>query len=138
MQKFPRVQSNTFDKPYFNVSRWHCTNLFNEVQALRIIHPLNVSPVNTLPAMWGQRYGGVPLYNIIIPYSRKIWRFGGLYYNRQIKIYQNFLFTYNIIICMAIPYQTGKFIKFANILAVAILGSTAKFNSHQYFRLYGT
>ena len=34
---------------------------------------------------------------------------------------------------MAIPYQTAKF-KFA----IAILGSTAKFNSRQYFQLYGT
>ena len=41
------------------------------------------------------------------------------------------------IIRMAIPYRTAKF-KSANILAIAILGSTAKFNSRQYFRLYGT
>ena len=74
----------------------------------------------------------------IIPYSRKIWRgikFGGLaiyYYNRQIKIRQNFLLTY---IRMAIPYQTAKF-KSANILSIAILGSTAKFKARQYFRLY--
>ena len=32
--------------------------------------------------------------------------------------------------------QTAKF-KSANILEIAILGSTAKFNSHQYFWLYG-
>ena len=72
----------------------------------------------------------------ITPYSRKIWRFGGLYYNRQIKICQNFLLAY---ICMAILYRTAKF-KSANILVIAIWGSTAKFiiNSHQYFRLYGT
>ena len=41
---------------------------------------------------------------------------------------------------MAIPYRTAKFTmscKSANILAIAILGSIAKFNSHQYFRLYG-
>ena len=37
---------------------------------------------------------------------------------------------------MAIPYGTAKF-KSANILAIAILGSTAKFNSCQYFWLYG-
>ena len=37
---------------------------------------------------------------------------------------------------MAIPYRTAKFTS-ANILAIAILGSTAKFNSLQYFRLYG-
>ena len=85
------------------------------------------------------------VYNIIlykhnnIPYSRKIWRgikFGGLavyYYNRQIKIRQNFPLAY---IRMAIPYRTAKF-KSANILSIAILGSTAKFNARQYFRLYG-
>ena len=37
---------------------------------------------------------------------------------------------------MAIPYRAAKF-KSANILAIAILGSTTKFNSHQYFRLCG-
>ena len=37
---------------------------------------------------------------------------------------------------MAIPYQTAKF-KSTNILAITILGSTAKFNSYQYFWLYG-
>ena len=36
---------------------------------------------------------------------------------------------------MAILYQTAKF-KSANILAIVILGSTAKFNSRQYFQLY--
>ena len=30
----------------------------------------------------------------IILYSQKIWRFGGLYYNRQIKIRPNFLLAY--------------------------------------------
>ena len=68
-----------------------------------------------------------------IPYSWKIWWFGGLYYNHQIKICQNFLLAY---IRMATPYQTTKF-KSTNILAITILGSTAKFNSRQYFRLYG-
>ena len=39
---------------------------------------------------------------------------------------------------MVIPYQTAKFTcKSANILVIAILGSTAKFNSCQYFQLYG-
>ena len=56
------------------------------------------------------------------------------YYNRQIKIRQNFPLSYNII-RMAIPYQTAKF-KSANILAIAILGPTAKFNYRQYFLLY--
>ena len=66
-------------------------------------------------------------------YSRK---FGGLAVyitcNRQIKICQNFLLAY---IRMAIRYRTTKF-KSSNILAIAILGSTAKFNSRQYFQLY--
>ena len=70
---------------------------------------------------------------LLLPYSRKIWRFGGLYYNRQIKIRQNVLLAY---IRMAIPYRTAKF-KSANILAIAILGSTAKFNARQYFWLCG-
>ena len=39
---------------------------------------------------------------------------------------------------MAIPYRTSNLkLKSANILAIVILGSTAKFNSHQYFQLYG-
>ena len=42
----------------------------------------------------------------------------------------------HIYIHMAIPYRTTKF-KSANILAIALLGSTAKFNARQYFRLYG-
>ncbi|MCG8623694.1 MAG: hypothetical protein MJE68_17085, partial [Proteobacteria bacterium] len=62
-----------------------------------------------------------------------IWWFGGLYYNSQIKIRQNFLLAY---IRMAIPYQTAKF-KSANILLIAIWSSTTKFNARQYFRLYG-
>ena len=37
---------------------------------------------------------------------------------------------------MAILYRTAKF-KSTNILAIAILDSTAKFNPRQYFRLYG-
>ena len=36
---------------------------------------------------------------------------------------------------LAVYITTAKF-KSANILAIAILGSTAKFNSRQYFRLY--
>ena len=43
----------------------------------------------------------------------------------------NFLLIY----CMARPYRTAKF-KSVNILSIAILGSTTKFNSRQYFRLY--
>ena len=37
---------------------------------------------------------------------------------------------------MVIPYRTAKF-KSANIFAMAILGPTTKFNSRQYFWLYG-
>ena len=70
-----------------------------------------------------------------IPYSRKIWwgiKFGDLAVylcNHQIKIC-SFLFVY---IRMATPYWTAKF-KSANM---AILGPTTKFNSCQYFQLYG-
>ena len=34
--------------------------------------------------------------NYAIPYSQKIWRFGSLCYNCQIKIHQNFLLAYYI------------------------------------------
>ena len=37
---------------------------------------------------------------------------------------------------MAIPYRTAKY-KSDNILTIVILGPTAKFNSRQYFWLYG-
>ena len=37
---------------------------------------------------------------------------------------------------MAIPYQTSIF-KSANAFVIAIWGPTTKFNSCQYFRLYG-
>ena len=63
---------------------------------------------------------------LAIPYSRKIWRFGSLSRNHQIKLRQYFVLAY--IICMAIPYQTTKF-KFADIFAMAIWGPT---DSHQY------
>ena len=46
---------------------------------------------------------------------------------------QYFILAY---IHVAIPYRTAKF-KSANIFAIAIWGPTAKFNSRQYFRLYG-
>ena len=65
---------------------------------------------------------GVILKEYNVQYSRKIWRgikFGSLAIclcNCQIKICQFFMLTY---IRMAIPYQT------------------AKFNSCQYFQLYG-
>ena len=63
-------------------------------------------------------------------------KFGGLVVylnNRQIKIHQNFLLAY---IRMAILYRTAK-LKSANTFAMAIWDPTAKFNSRQYFRLYG-
>ena len=37
---------------------------------------------------------------------------------------------------MVIPYQTAK-LKSANIIAIAMWDPTAKFNSRQYFQLYG-
>ena len=95
---------------------------------------------NTQHSTYMYMYMYIIIQHTYIPYSRKIWwgiKFGGLavyYYNRQIKFRQIFLLAY---IRMAIPYRTAKF-KSANILSIAILGSTAKFNARQYFRLYGT
>ena len=51
-----------------------------------------------------------------IPYSRKIWRFGGLARDRQIKIRQYFILAY---MRVAIPYRTAK-LKSANISTMAI------------------
>ena len=51
----------------------------------------------------------------------------------KLKFRQYFLLAY---VHMAIPYRAAKF-KSANIFAMAMLGPTAKFNSRQYFRLYG-
>ena len=75
----------------------------------------------------------------VIPYSCKIWwriRFGSLadcLSNRQIKIRQNFLLTYNI--HMAILCWTTKF-KSTNKFEMAIRDPTAKFNSCRHFWLY--
>ena len=66
---------------------------------------------------------------LAILYSRKIWWFGSLSRNCQIKLRQYFILAY--IIRMAIPYRIAKF-KFANTFAMAIWGPTVKFNSHQY------
>ena len=85
---------------------------------------------------WGSMPPDPPRWVCLCTHYRIAGKFGGLavyYYNRQIKIRQNFLLAY---ICMAIPYRTAKF-KSANILSIAILGSTAKFNARQYFWLYG-
>ena len=74
-----------------------------------------------------------------VPYSWKIWRgikFEGLVvppYNHQIKIRQIFFCAY---VRMAIPYRTAK-LKSANIFVMSVWDQTAKFNSCQYFRLYG-
>ena len=77
----------------------------------------------------------------LVLYSRKIWRgikFGGLaVYMTTAKLKSAKISYLHIYIHMAIPYRTAKF-KSANTLAIAILDSTAKFNSRQYFQLYGT
>ena len=83
------------------------------------------------------------MHNIIvipyIPYSWKIWwgiKFGGLAVclaTAKLKLANTiFILAY---IRMAIPYQMAKFNIFSR--AIQIQGPTAKFNSHQYFRLYG-
>ena len=72
-----------------------------------------------------------------LPYSRKIWRSIIIITTAKFKIakisYSHIYYYTNI---MVIPCRTAKF-KSANILAIAILGSTSKFNYHQYFWLYG-
>ena len=75
-----------------------------------------------------------------VPYSQKIWRELNLVvlvlavYITTAKLKSSY--SHIIIIRMTTPYWTAKF-KYANILAIAILGSTTKFNSCQNFRLYG-
>ena len=77
-------------------------------------------------------------HHTLILYSWKVWwqtKFGGLaVYITTTKLKSAKISSLHII-RMGILYQTAKF-KSANIiLAIAILGSTAKFNSHQYFQL---
>ena len=73
----------------------------------------------------------VACYTLII--YRIAGKFGGLaVYVTTAKLKSAKISYSHNYICMAIPYRTTKF-KFANIL---ILGSTAEFNSRQYFRLY--
>ena len=48
----------------------------------------------------------------------------------------NISYLHIIIIHMTIPYLTTKF-KSTNTVAIVILSTTAKFNSRQYFQLYG-
>ena len=69
-----------------------------------------------------------------LPYRQKIWRFGSLACDRQIKFHQYFILAY---MRMVIPYWTAKF-KSANIFTMVIWDPTAKFNSRQYFQLYST
>ena len=73
-----------------------------------------------------------------IPYSRKIWRgniFGGLAVYITIAKLKFAKISYSHIYVW--QSRIAKF-KSANILAIVIFGSTAKFNSRQYFRLYGS
>ena len=54
----------------------------------------------------------------------------------KLKIYQYLLLAY-MYICMAIPYRTAKS-KSANVHAKVIWDPNVKFNSQQFFRLYGS
>ena len=71
---------------------------------------------------------------IYIPYSRKIWRgikFGGLVvYITTAKLKSTKLFYSHIYIWRS-RTELPSLIKSASILAIAILGSTAKFDSDQ-------
>ena len=83
----------------------------------------------------------LPSLSCYIWYSRKVWwgiKSGSLVvYPATTKLKSTNISYLHIIIRMAIPYQIAKF-KSANIFPMAILGPTAKFNSRQCFRLYGT
>ena len=78
----------------------------------------------------GIKFGGLAVYNIIIITIAKL-KFA------KISYWHNNADGSDRRLLSSIPYLTTKF-KSANILSIAILGSTAKFNSCQYFRLYGT
>ena len=77
---------------------------------------------------------------IHILYSRKIWwgiKFGNLtVYITTAKLKSAKIFYLHIYVWRS-RTQTAKF-KSANILAMAILGSTTKLNSRQYFWLCGS
>ena len=76
----------------------------------------------------------------IIPYSRKIWwgiKFGDLaVYVITVKL-KFAKISYSHICVWRSCTEPPNLNPLYNILAIAILGSTAKFNSRQYFRLYG-
>ena len=74
----------------------------------------------------------------ILLYCRKIWqgiKFGGLaVYITTAKLKfptRIYMYTHGD------PKLNCQKFKSASILVIVIWGSTAKFNSHQYFRLYG-
>ena len=102
-----------------------CMQTHTNTNRVAIAH---VWSLNYIPKCDGYTY---------IPYSQKIWWFGGLSRNRQIKNPPIFRTCIYIRTCMAIPYWPAKF-KYANTFAMVIWGPTAEFNSRQYFRLYGT
>ena len=71
----------------------------------------------------------------VLLYSWKFWwgiKFGSLAVYITTAKLKSAKISYSHIIRVAIPYRTAK-LKSANILIIAILGSTAKFNSRQYF-----
>ena len=77
-----------------------------------------------------------------IPYSRKIWwgiKFGGLAVYITIAKLKSAKISYSHIILYVWRSRTEpQNLNPSNILAIAILDLTAKFNSRQYFQLYGT
>ena len=87
---------------------------------------------------WGVTKEG-PTYHNIILYSQKIWRgikFGGLAVYITTAKLKSAKISYSHIYVWRSRTEPPKF-KSANILLIAIWGSTAKFNVRQYFRLYG-
>ena len=70
-----------------------------------------------------------------VPFSYRFVLVFTLFNNRRIGNGMLIFYWPLLYIHMAITYWTTKF-KSTNILAIGILGSTAKFNSRQYFQLY--
>ena len=50
----------------------------------------------------------IHVHDCALPYSQKIWWFGSMPFNRQIKIRQMFFFPH-MHVCMAITYHSAKF-----------------------------
>ena len=86
-------------------------------------------------------YNNIIMSSFCILYSRKIWRFGSLYYyNRQIKIFYLHVYIYGD----PVPKHEIKICQYSCNIIIVILVSTAKFvtihekTMHNFFELRPT